>query len=205
MAQLTAVFFKKILAIEGGYQNLPDDTGNYSCGALVGTKYGVSGVALGEWYGRCVSADDVKNLSENDAYNFYAWYFDRYNLFKIENQEFAELLMNNTMGSPTGAARVEQQTLNQLGYKVAVDGQRGTQTIQALNDAWKRNPTTTYNLIRANWIEYLKGLNKPQFLPGWLNRMDRFFPPIGGAGTSNTFIIILIALAFIAGNKLLNK
>lgn len=204
MAQLTAAFFQKILAIEGGYQDLPDDTGNYSCGVLAGTKYGVSAVALSDWWGRCVTADDVKNLTPNDAFNFYSWYFDRYNLYQIENQQFAELLMNNTMGSPAGAARVEQQTLLQLGYNVSVDGQRGPQTIAALNDAWRKSPDQIYNAIRENWITYLKGLNKPQFLPGWLARMERYFPPIGVA-VSGGLNLFVFALVIIAGYKLFRK
>jgi len=114
MSQLTPTFFQTILKIEGGYQNRSDDNGNYSCGILVGTNMGVSGVALTDWYGRCVSADEVRALDPQTAFEFYAWYFDRYRLYEIQDQKFAELLMNNTMGSPAGAARAEQKALNRL-------------------------------------------------------------------------------------------
>ena len=195
MAQLTQAFFNKILRIEGGYQNRADDAGNWACGQLVGTKYGVSAVALQTWIGRCPTAEGMKALTKDTAYQFYAWYFDRYNLYPIENQTFFELLANNTMGSPANAARVEQKVLNKMGYPVAVDGVRGAATIAALNAAWRANPSAIYNGIRAEWIEYLKNLNKPQFLPGWLKRLEEF-PPIGAASSMILLTLALVALVF---------
>lgn len=196
MAQLTQAFFQKILKIEGGYQAMPDDNGNWACGQLAGTKYGVSAVAYQTWVGRCPTADEMKSITESTAYQFYAWYFDRYNLYTIENQQFFELLANNTMGSPTNAARVEQRTLNKLGYAVSVDGIRGPATIAALNAAWRENPTAIYNGIRAEWIEYLKSLNKPQFLSGWLYRMNHYFPPLAAVAVGGGLILALLAVLF---------
>lgn len=196
MARLTQAFFKKILAIEGGYQNRADDNGNWACGALVGTKYGVSAVAFRDWVDRCPTAAEMKNLTEAQAFDFYAWYFDRYNLYPIESQEFFELLANNTMGSPANAAKVEQRALNKLGYKVAVDGIRGQNTIKALNDAWRSNSGLIYNTIRQDWVDYLKSLNKPQFLSGWLYRMDTYFPPLGAAGIGIGAALALLFIFF---------
>lgn len=183
MAQLTPDFFQKILKIEGGYQAMPDDNGNYCGGQLIGTKYGVSAVAYSAWVGRCPSIEEMKNLTTDTAFQFYAWYFDRYNLYPIQSQQFFELLANNTMGSPANAARVEQRVLNKMGYPVQVDGVRGPATIAALNAAWRDNPGAIYNAIREEWINYLYSINKPQFITGWLYRMDRYFPPIS-TGTS---------------------
>ena len=194
MAQLTQAFFDKILRIEGGYQAMPDDNGNWACGQLVGTKYGVSAVAFQTWVGRCPSVEEMKSLTTSTAYQFYAWYFDRYNLYSIENQQFFELLSNNTMGSPANAARVEQRALNKLGYTVAVDGVRGPATVAALNAAWRANPTAIYNTVREDWIQYLKSLNKPQFLTGWLKRIEQF-PPLGAVGTGiGTAALLLFAI-----------
>ena len=194
MAALTPSFFALILKIEGGYQAMPDDAGNYCAGNLIGTKYGVSAVAFSAWAGRCPTVAEMKALTTDTAFNFYSWYFHYYNLYPIESQKLFELCANNTMGSPANAARVEQKVLNQLGYSVTVDGVRGPATIAALNDAWRKNPATLYNGIRATWIEYLKSLNKPQFLPGWLTRLE-YFPPIGtaiGAGAALAILALLI-------------
>ena len=198
MAQLTQAFFQKILAIEGGYQDHPDDSGNYACGQLIGTKYGVSAVAYSTWVGRCPSVDEIKNMSTATAFGFYAWYFDKYNLYPIQSQQFFELLANNTMGSPVNAAKVEQRALNKIGYNLSVDGIRGSATLAALNDAWQKNPAQIYNLIRADWIAYLHGLNKPQFLQGWLYRMNTYFPALGaavavGAGAAVALLLLLFA------------
>lgn len=173
---------------------MPDDNGNYACGQLIGTNMGVSAVALNTWWGRCPSVAEMKALDQQTAFNFYAWYFNQYNLYKIENQLFAELLMNNTMGSPGGAARAEQRALNRMGYSVSVDGVRGPATIAALNDAWRRSPQTIYNLVREEWINRLKSINKPQFLPGWLKRMDTHFPPMIAATFSVAGALLLIVL-----------
>lgn len=179
--------------MEGGYQNRPDDNGNWACGELIGTKYGVSAVAFQTWVGRCPTASEIQSLDESQAWNFYAWYFNRYNLYHIENQSFFELLANNTMGSPGGAARAEQRALNRLGYSVPVDGVRGPQTLGALNAAWAQNPQSIYNAVREEWIKHLQSLNKPQFLQGWLYRMDTFFPPIGAGVIAGVSLLLLFA------------
>ena len=204
MAKLTPEFFQTILKMEGGYQAMPDDSGNYACGVLVGTKYGVSAVAYSSWVGRCPSAQEMKGITEATAFSFYSNYFDKYNLYPIENQKFFELLANNTMGSPAGAARAEQRALNRLGYNVEVDGQRGPQTLAALNTAWRRDPARIYNTVREEWLNHLYSINKPQFLPGWLKRMDNNFPPMG-AVVGGGIGLALVALAVWWGVKKYSK
>lgn len=202
MAQLTTSFFQTILKIEGGYQNRADDSGNYACGNQVGTKYGISAGAFQTWAGRCPTVADMQAITTGQAFNFYAWYFDRYNLFKIENQKFFELLANNTMGSPAGAAKAEQKALNSLGYQVAIDGIRGPQTIAALNAAWKKNPASIYNAVRAEWVQYLNSINKPQFLQGWLNRLNKYFPPMAAAAGLGLAAVIVIGIITLSNSRL---
>ena len=96
------------------------------------------------------------------------------------------------MGSPSGAARAEQRALNRLGYSVAVDGVRGPGTIAALNAAWRNNPTGIYNAVREEWIKYLNSINKPQFLTGWMKRLDTYFPPLGAAVAVGGGVMLLI-------------
>lgn len=196
MANLTPDFFQNILTIEGGYQNHPADTGNYCDGQLIGTKFGMSAVAISQWWGRCPTVEEVQGLTQTDAFNFYGWYFDRYNLFQIENQRLFELLANNTMGSPANAAKIEQRALNKFGFDVAVDGIRGPETIQALNQAWRKFGPKIYNEIRNSWVQYLKGLNRPEFIQGWLYRMERYFPEIGTTGISLGLALILLLIGY---------
>jgi len=177
MAQLTDEFFKKILAMEGGYQDNPHDRGNYSCGKLVGTNMGVSAVALSTWLRRCVTVDDVKNLSVTDAKNFYSWYFDFYGLFDIADQRTFEIIANSTMGSPVALERIVNRRYDTKDF--LLDGRLSKSVIDGINSD---NQEQLYNDIRSEWIEYLKNLNKPEFLEGWLKRMDKYYPPLGGAG-----------------------
>ena len=177
---------------------MPDDTGNYCAGQLIGTKYGVSAVAFGNWVGRCPTVAEMKALTTDTAYQFYAWYFDRFNLYPIESQKFFELLANNTMGSPAGAARAEQRALNRLGYSVAVDGSRGPATVAALNKAWRSAPEKIYNTVREEWVKHLESINKPQFLPGWMYRLNTYFPPLGAAagGFGAAAALLLLTIYF---------
>ncbi len=194
MALLTPQFFQIILAVEGGFQALPDDNGNYACGQLIGTNMGVSAVAFSQWVGRCPSVQEMKNLDKQTAFNFYAWYFDTWNLYPVENQKFFELLANNTMGSPAGASRAEQRALNRMGFSVAVDGKRGSATVSALNQAWRQNPAKIYNLVREEWVNHLQSINKPQFLAGWMARINKYFPPLPMGGGSGPWAMAAVAV-----------
>jgi lysozyme family protein len=199
MAKLTQAFFATILNMEGGYQAFSNDIGNYACGNLIGTNMGVSAVAFSEWIGRCPTVAEMVNLDQQTTFNFYSWYFDRYNLYPIQNQKLFELCANNTMGAPSQAIRAEQRALNNLGAGLAIDGQRGPQTIAALNNAAKKNLSATYNAIRAEWVAYLNGINS-EYRAGWIARMDRHFPPMGttnkaGFGGAGLIILLLVGLS----------
>lgn len=171
---------------------MPTDSGNYCNGQLVGTKYGMSAVAISSWWGRCPSESEVKNLTESDAKAFYAWYFDNFGLFGIENQLFFELVANNAMGSPANAARVAQKVLNQFGYSVEIDGAFGPETINALNSAWRSKGAVIYNAMREAWVTYLVNLNRPEFIEGWLYRMNRFFPALAANSGLNLGLALLV-------------
>jgi lysozyme family protein len=207
MAVLTQAFFNTILAMEGGYQNDPDDSGNYACGNQVGTNMGIAAPSYQTYTGRCPSVYDMKAIDQAFAWGFYNWYWERFNIHRIENQKLAELVMNNTMGSPANACKTEQRALIRLGYRfvmvdgvrkeVTVDGARGPITIAALNLAARQNLPRIYNAIRAEWIAYLERLNS-KFLPGWMIRLNRHFPTmaagIGIAGAAVVAGILYFAL-----------
>lgn len=201
MSQLTTSFFATILKIEGGYQDIASDNGNYACGQLIGTNMGISAGALSTWWGRCPTVQEMKSLTQQQAFDFYAWYFDRYNLYQVNDQAFAELLMNNTMGSPTNAAKTEQRVLNKYGYNLTIDGDRGSATLAALNDGYARHGAKLYNDIRSAWIQYLKSINKPQFIDGWLIRMNKYFPAMDSTAVGSSALIALAFIVFLITRK----
>lgn len=189
--------------MEGGYQAMPADVGNYACGNLVGTNMGVSAVAWQQWQGRCPTVSDMRNLTPADALAFYRWYWNYYNIDGINNQALAELVLNNTMGAPKRAAEAEQRALQRMGYNVEEDGARGPITLAALNDAARKDLQRIYNLVREEWISYLNTINS-QFRAGWINRMNRHFPPMEGntqmAGSGLIGVLLVIGI-FLATKK----
>jgi len=176
MAQLTQPFFRKILAMEGGFQCFPNDNGNYNaCGELVGTNMGVSAVAYSQWVGRCPSEAEMCGITKAVAFDFYSWYFDRYQLFGIESQDLFELVANNTMGNPQQSAKAAQRALVALGYPTDVDGSFGPQTIGNLNKAAReRGVPTVFNAIRQNWVGWVQ--NVPTWGAALVARMEKYFP-----------------------------
>ena len=46
-----------VIKEEGGYQDMPSDTGNYVDGVLVGTNYGISAPVLKSYLGRTPSKE----------------------------------------------------------------------------------------------------------------------------------------------------
>ena len=62
------IFQATLKTIEGGYQAIVADNGNYnSLGQLIGTNHGISAIALEEYLGRVPSVSDMKNLSYSTA------------------------------------------------------------------------------------------------------------------------------------------
>jgi lysozyme family protein len=117
---------------EGGFQNRPDDPGNYdSTGKLVGTKYGVSAAAA-------PLGTDIANLTLSGAEDFYRTRYGK--LAAIVRQRVLIKVLDlavNMQGSENGpATRVLQIAINSLteAYLV-VDGEFGDKTIGATNAA----------------------------------------------------------------------
>jgi len=81
------------------------------------------------------------------------------------------------MGSPVALERIVNRRYDTKDF--LLDGRLSKSVIDGINSD---NQEQLYNDIRSEWIEYLKNLNKPEFLEGWLKRMDKYYPPLGGAG-----------------------
>ena len=76
-----------ILKREGGYQAHPQDKGNYLNGELIGTKYGITPKTYQLYYGKKPTANDIKNLSMDEAYKIYKkLYWDKYKIGDMPKQ-----------------------------------------------------------------------------------------------------------------------
>lgn len=142
---------EKILAVEGGYSNHPQDPGGE-------TRWGISK--------RSYPDLDIKNLTKEQAIGIYRrdyWDYDW-----IPSQEVAEKLfdMAVNMGVQT-SNRYLQHALRELGFALNVDGVIGGQTAAATHAS---NPGVLLTELRRWQIKHylnIAGVQHP-FLKGWL-------------------------------------
>ena len=155
--------FAQLMEIEGYYSNDPDDAGGE-------TKYGISKAQYPDL--------DIKNLSYKDAQEIYRR--DYWN--KLQCDSFTDDVISWELfdfGVNAGiekSARVLQEALNLMGYKVDVDRIIGPQTIHQTNIATVKYAKALINAVRGFQFMHYYGLvlRQPKyskFIKGWLARI----------------------------------
>lgn len=129
---------KYIVKEEGGYQDMPNDSGNYTDGLLIGTNYGISADTLKSYLGRTPSKDDMKNLSFNDAVIIYIQnYWSKILGDKIKNQSVALLIYDGSVNQGRGAMRsVVGNAMRNLNADISDDkvfSEAGIKKLNSLN------------------------------------------------------------------------
>lgn len=73
-----------------------------------------------------------------------------------------------------GAASLVQKTLDEMGYKLDIDGKIGPKTLAALHDANPDKFVSTFLSVRERYYRRIVQNNPSQnrFLRGWLNRIN---------------------------------
>ena len=102
----------KVLRLEGGYQNDPNDMGNYNAysadgtfyrtysgrksnTARVGTNRGISAGLYSQLVGRAVTVEEMKAITEAKARDIYKRFFwDKMNGTAIRSQHLAEVIFD---------------------------------------------------------------------------------------------------------------
>jgi len=165
------------------YQNIYSDAGNWTGGAVgvgtqAGTNMSISAETLSKWRGYEVTAADMQSLGVTEVLDIMkVQFWDKIRADEIRSQVIAEFTADNRSSAGYNGVKQTQKALNEIGYNVEVDGKTGDSTIQALNDAnAKGKDFELYHSIRRNMQDYYKSLNKPQFLSGWINGLDRDYP-----------------------------
>lgn len=163
-----------LIAVEGGYQAMPADSGNYnSRGELVGTNYGISAKVYEKWINRPPSVTDMKTITKTIALEIYkAWYWNKIGGSFINNQSIANIIIDHAVNAGVySAGKMVQTILNeQFNENLSVDGAIGTLTLKAINNA---APEVLHEAIidaRAEFYESIGGT----FLKGWLKRLNAF-------------------------------
>jgi len=171
-----SIAYNILLQNEGGYQKLQADNGNYACGVLVGTNFGISAPTYQDWINRCPTEGDMRNMSEMTAMNIYhEEYWSKIRGNDIINQNTANMLMD--------------MYVNQTGYfndivRDAVTAQRMFISVFAL--PFSDNEIEVINsLDQGKFFDDIKAGRKAAyqlqatktgqsvFLDGWLARLRR--------------------------------
>lgn len=155
---------------EGGFVNHKDDKGG-------ATNFGVTIATLKEWRGTEVTAQDVAQMSADEAEAIlYTNYY-----IKCKCDQFADrvamVVYNMAVHSGRGAAqRTLQRAFNALGFTadgepLEVDGIIGRITMGAVKQT---DPSVLAEKYLELYEERLRGLESfAKFGPGWINRVNK--------------------------------
>ena len=159
------LFINKVLRLEGGYVNHPNDKGGCTC-------KGITLPVFRGMYGAGLDCSDLKTISDEQAATIYKKnYWDVCGGDKICNSQIANLLVDFAINSGCRTAIKSLQGLLDVG----VDGVVGPQTIGAINA--HSDPHGLFEeLMKARKNHYLtiveNNPNQKVFLKGWMNRLE---------------------------------
>lgn len=168
------LFIPILQRIEGGYQNLVGDTGNYnSLGQRVGTNYGISARFYEGIIKRPPTVADMKAITKEKAKQLYKKYFwDDVQGDTLKSQSIANLIADHAVNSgesPIGYI-VQKILINHFGKKIAYDGDIGPVTAKTINSV---NQKLLFDKVKAAREGYYNSLGG-EFLTSWLNRLKNF-------------------------------
>jgi lysozyme family protein len=187
---------EKVKKHEGGYQNNPNDRGNYiAVGTkngrpsydwakrkdgkfvspyggkvyLVGTKYGVAAPTLANFLGRMITAEEMKNLDYNTVLQlFKTVYWDTIRGDQIKDQSVAEILYDaQIQHSPQAVAKIVSDS---IGREIKIPLK--AHALDSINGY--SNQEELFSKIKTAREKYYKSLNDPSFEKGWLKRLSQY-------------------------------
>ena len=172
--QIREESIRKTMAEEGGYIDNPNRIDQP-------TNSGITQPTLNTYNQRHPEADfpeNVRELTGQQAEQIYTelYYNDR-NIGNIENPRIAHAIFDmGVMSSYSNVGRIVQNTINETqGTNLAVDGDIGARTIQALNNIPENQVDRFMEVLIENRIEYLKTLaDWDRYGRGWTARTNRY-------------------------------
>lgn len=149
---------KKLLALEGGYRNDPQDPGGE-------TKYGISKKTYPDL--------DIVNLTRDEAIEIYLndWW-EKHGYGRIDDARIAAkcLSLSVNMGPGPGHVLLQTAVIFSGGLQaINIDGIIGPETIGAINS----HPNPDYLLARYKLlaIRHYNGIGNRTYLRGWITRV----------------------------------
>ncbi len=167
------LFLPMLLKFEGGYSDNPTDPGGETNKGITMRTFQSCALPL---LGVVPSSDNLKALTDGQAGIIYkALYWNKVQGDAIGLQDLANIVCDFFVNAGTHATTLLQQVINDLstGAKIVVDGGIGQATLQALASL---DQVQVYQQYKQGRIAYYQALGKrfPQFLQGWLNRVNAF-------------------------------
>lgn len=156
---------------EGNLSMDPNDPGNWHKGQLLGSMHGVTGDTLAMYMHREVTAQDIKDVTLDEAADIAVASFYHPDLSQLEWSPAVANLLDFEWGSG------DSQTVKNLQRLCGAfpDGKMGPQTVQMFN-AWQmaQHPNAARLAVYQMRIDFYKMLGQQarfaQYVQGWCNR-----------------------------------
>lgn len=168
------LFLPLLLKFEGGYVDDPTDPGGETNKGITMATFQQ---CAHELLGVDPTSDNLKALTNGQAgiiYNALYWSKIQGNAFV--SQDLANIVCDFFVNSGTNATKLLQHVLNNMGAQIVEDGTIGAASLQAM---LRFNQVQVYTNYKQGRIAYYQALGArfPQFLKGWLNRVNSFPDP----------------------------
>jgi len=165
------VFLPIVLKFEGGYVDNPADPGGETNKGVTMRVFQQCSHGL---LGLDPTSENLRALTDAQAGIIYkALYWDKMRGDSIQLQELANIVCDFYVNAGTHATSLLQRTLNSMQAHLVEDGSIGQATIDALAAC---DQVQVYNSYKQGRIDYYRALGQrfPQFVQGWLNRVNSF-------------------------------
>ncbi len=165
---------KNILQNEGGFVNDPNDRGGATNLGITWNTWKNTAKPI---LGIDPTLENLKKLTPDQAARIYKKnYWDEINLDQLCDGDMKYFMFDFYVNAGPNAIKVLQNTLNQLGATVHVNGRVDAQTINAINAAKSKDLYNTYKVNRQNFYNNIVDGNPSQgvFLAGWTKRNNSF-------------------------------
>jgi len=163
-----------VLKVEGGYVDDKNDSGGPTNWGISLRFVKTSGLDMDIDGDGDIDADDMKQLTQNQAIEVYKEHFwTKQKYFMIEKAEIAIKCFDMAVNmGPRQANKLMQRAANDCGENLVVDGKVGPNTFASVNYV---SEGTMLKAMRERQADFYKQLvkRKPsykKFLKGWLNR-----------------------------------
>jgi len=160
---------RSVLEKEAGFQNNPNDSGNYNkAGELVGTNLGITPATYKSVFGKEPTVEELKNITPTQAAKIYKKdYYERYNIDKLPSNLQKVAMHMLVMSGPSALKNIQELA------GVKQDMLIGPNTVKAIEE---KGLTATQ--IKNKYLNELK--KNPEkwkdFGKGWTNRMNEIVP-----------------------------